>query len=135
MKYINLLVFAILLLNSCDNGTKKEIQTMHEKVMEVHDGVMTRMDDIHNLKKELSKSLADTKDSTEIMDAIKKLDDADEAMMVWMEEFNAEYTTMKAEEQKQYLNGEMDKINKVSEVMLASIDYANQLLSKSKPLK
>lgn len=132
MKYTTIYYFVIVLFYACGNGAKQEIQTLHDKVMEVHDGVMVKMDDIHNLKKELSKSLTAAKDSSEIMDAIKKLDDADEAMMVWMEEFNAEYTSMKAEEQKLYLNGEMDKINKVKEVMLSSIDNGNQLLSKSK---
>ena len=35
-----------------------------------------------------------------------------------------------ADEQKQYLNGEMDRINKVKAIMLSSIENSTRLLKK-----
>ncbi len=117
---------------SCEDSAKKEIQLIHDNVMEVHDGVMTRMDEMHTLKKQLSASFSTTQDSSSVVDAIKKLEDADEAMMVWMEEFNASYTSLKSDEQKEYLNKELEKIKAVKSVMLNSIGSANQILIKGK---
>jgi hypothetical protein len=125
-----LIVMASVIFFSCEDASKKEIQTIHDTVMEVHDGVMTRMGEMHTLKKNLSASLSPAQDSALVIDAIKKLDEADEVMMVWMEEFNAEYTTLKSDEQKQYLNMELEKIKTVKTVMLVAIENANQLLKK-----
>ncbi len=133
MKHILLFIVGFSFFQiSCEDSSKKEIQVIFDKVMLVHDSTMVKMDDMHELKKQLTKSFSSGMDSTIIFDGIEKLDDADEAMMVWMAEFNAEYTKMKPDEQKTYLNTEMEKIEKVKTIMLASISNANQLLSKSK---
>jgi hypothetical protein len=119
-----------ILVFSC-NSSDAEIKLLFSKVMEVHDGVMPKTDKIHTLKKELSATLSPKNDSTAILNAMKDLDDADEAMMVWMSEFNPNYTSMSINEQKEYLNMEHEKINKVKLLMLESIDKGSQLLDKS----
>jgi predicted phosphoadenosine phosphosulfate sulfurtransferase len=133
MKHILLFIVVFSFFQiSCEDSSKKEIQVIFDKVMLVHDSTMVKMDNIHELKKQLTKSFSPGMDSTIIFDGIEKLDDADEAMMVWMAEFNAEYTSMKPDDQKTYLNTEMEKIEKVKTILLASISNANQLVSKSK---
>lgn len=111
----------LLVLFACDNQEKKEVQTLFQSVMEVHDGVMPKMDNIHEARKTLKEKLG-TADSTEVFALLEKLDAADEAMMVWMEDFNSSFETMPIQEQKKYLELEMQKITKVKELMMGSLE-------------
>jgi hypothetical protein len=130
-KQILVLLISTILL-SCSNQNTEEIQALHKKVMNTHDEVMPKMDDIHDLKKQLSESLKNVKDSTQIFNAITQLDNADEAMMVWMDEFNQGYTDMKHDEQKSYLATEYEIIKKVKLMMLESLDNGKQILENGK---
>ena len=126
-KFSYIFLFVMMLFSSCENKDKIAMQQLFDQVMKVHDEVMPKMDDIHDAKKALKEKLS-TADSTLVFSSIKELDNADEAMMVWMQEFNSSYETMPVEEQKKYLNTEMEKINKVKEIMLAAIDNAQKII-------
>lgn len=122
MKFVNYLAMAMaLVLFSCENQEKLEVQTLFKSVMEVHDGVMPKMDNIHEARKVLKDKLS-TADSTEVFALLEKLDAADEAMMVWMEDFNSSFETMPIQEQKKYLELEKEKITKVRDMMLGSLE-------------
>ncbi|MBK8698852.1 MAG: hypothetical protein IPN29_04660 [Saprospiraceae bacterium] len=123
--------FLLFHMAGCENNQKKEIQQLHNSVMAVHDGVMPKMDDIHDARKKLKASM-DTGDSIKVFMLLKQLDDADEAMMVWMEDFNSSFESMPIQEQRKYLDGEMLKINRVRELMLNAIDSANQHIKRDK---
>lgn len=43
-------------------------------------------------------------------------------MMVWMEDFNSSFEAMPIQEQKKYLELEMEKINKVRDMMMGSLE-------------
>lgn len=102
---------------------------LYSEVMAIHDEVMPKMGDIYTLKEGLKKKLADnpaTDKRSEIESAISKLDAADESMRVWMRQFDSE--AIKDEEKKrEYLEGEMEKVKKVREDMLAAIEQAKAL--------
>lgn len=121
--------FSLLLLSlvTCKAKKNDEMSKLFDEVMAVHDEVMPKMDDIHDTKKELTKLLA-SGDSTAVFDIMKKLDEADEAMMVWMEDFDSDYDKKSPEDQKTYLNTELEKIKKVKINMLESIEAGNHLI-------
>lgn len=130
---MNRILFALITvimmgLTSCENTEKKEVQTLFQSVMEVHDGVMPKMDAIHEARKAL-KDKMNTPDSTEVSALLEKLSSADEAMMVWMEEFNSSFETMPIQEQKKYLESEMQRITKVKDLMLGAIDESQKWIN------
>ena len=115
----------VLVLFSCENKEKQEVQTLFKSVMEVHDGVMPKMDNINEARKTLKEKLT-TADSTEVSALLEKLDSADEAMMVWMEDFNSSFETMPIQEQKKYLELEKEKITKVRDMMMGSLEESQK---------
>ncbi|HRG66792.1 MAG TPA: hypothetical protein PLV12_13335 [Saprospiraceae bacterium] len=126
MKFLNYLTMAlVLVLFSCENQEKQEVQTLFKSVMEVHDGVMPKMDNIHEARKTLKEKLT-TADSLEVSALLEKLDSADEAMMVWMEDFNSSFETMPIQEQKKYLELEKEKITKVRDMMMGSLEESQK---------
>jgi len=116
---------AALMMFSCENQEKQEVQTLFKSVMEVHDGVMPKMDNIHEARKTLKEKLT-TADSLEVSALLEKLDSADEAMMVWMEDFNSSFETMPIQEQKKYLELEKEKITKVRDMMMGSLEESQK---------
>ncbi len=129
------LFIILLVLASCKNTGNKENEALFRKVMEVHDNVMPKTDAIHTLKKNLGASLSIKSDSSKIFEAIKSLDDADEAMMVWMADFNSDYITMPKESQAIYLKSELEKITTVKSLIEKSIDAGNNILNSEKQEK
>jgi hypothetical protein len=127
MKYIIYsLLFLAISCKSADKGND-DMKKLYDEVMAIHDEVMPKMDDIHDTKKDLAKMLA-TADSTQVFDIMKKLDNADEAMMVWMQDFDPNYDQKSKEDQKEYLNNELEKVKKVKMIMLESIEDGKHLL-------
>lgn len=102
-------------------------EALYNEVMKVHDEVMPKMNDIYNLKQELSKKLADSikltdEKKNEIENTISKLDSANESMMVWMRQFNPIPDSLGEEKAREYLESEMEKVKKVREDIVAAID-------------
>ena len=108
-----------------------EKSALEAEVMAIHDEVMPKMGDMHLAKKGLRKILAATKDSTvqaEIISMINALESADEGMMQWM----ADWKVPNQEPEKtDYLNKEKEKITKVKNDMLSSLEKANTYLSNN----
>lgn len=124
---ILILAFAII---GCKE--KSANQVLFDEVMVIHDDVMPRMSDMHKLKKKLGRSLSETSDSTEVFELIKQLDVADEAMMTWMSDFGDGYKSKVEGEKKEYLLDQKELISEVRDLMLKSIEDAEQHLKESK---
>jgi hypothetical protein len=106
-------------------------QALYDKVMDVHDEVMPKMDDMYKLKKELEEKIASTpgmveEKKKEIETTIVKLDSASEGMMVWMREFNPIPDSLGEEKAREYLENEMEKVKKVREDILEAIEKAKK---------
>ncbi|MBK9150723.1 MAG: hypothetical protein IPM26_06855 [Saprospiraceae bacterium] len=121
--------YVFILLVSCKQPVEKlatEEDPLYLEVMEIHDAVMPEMSTIHSLKRELKAiTLSDETRRTLVQNELKKLDDADEAMMSWMAAFAP------PDEQAQrtkYLETEKQKIQAVSDEMWAAINSAKVLL-------
>lgn len=121
-----LFILAITLITSC-----KEKTNLEAEVMAIHDEVMPKMGDIHLAKKELRKLLIDIDhDSlkTVVTTLISNLEVADEGMMEWMHQWKV---PANEEEKNAYFLAEKEKITKVKEDMLTSLENANNYLAKS----
>jgi hypothetical protein len=104
-------------------------QALYNEVMNVHDDVMPKLDDIYRLKRDLQDSLAvaitlTIEQKEKIDKQIGDLDSASQAMMDWMHQFNPLPDSADQEEAREYLESEMERIKKVRDVMLEAIDRA-----------
>lgn len=144
MKILLPLFVMTLLLTGCEKNrsTTSESDTsdnpnqvLYDQVMDVHDEVMPKMDEIMKLKRSLQEQIANTPDMVverkqQLEKMISNLDSASNAMMDWMHEFNPLPDSMDQEIAREYLEGEMEKIRNVKTLMLESIDKAKQENSK-----
>ena len=114
MRTIIALILSITILSCGGKSDSSEREALYNKVMDVHDAVMPKMDDIYKQKTALTEKLA-TKpaDSLEIRQKITKLDAADKAMMDWMHQFNPPDEKTSDEEAKTYLEDQYQKVTEM----------------------
>ena len=115
--------------NASDAVTDDPNQALYNQVMDIHDEVMPKMDDIMRLKRELKEKVENSPDLVEeqkkqLEQKILLLDSAGHAMMNWMSSFKPE--DYKGEELREYLESEMERVKKVKETMLEAIEKASQ---------
>ncbi len=129
-------LFAIALLISCgqSNSSEQAEETttspedeLYKKVMAIHDEVMPKMNDIYKLKKQLEEEIKNSPDLVEerkqaIENRISQLNEASESMMQWMRDFDPESSKETQDEYLEYLNSELEKVNKVKDEMLKALE-------------
>ncbi len=118
--------------NETDNNPN---QALYDQVMDVHDEVMPKSDQLYQLKKELKDKIANTPDlaadkKKELDQIIAELDSADHSMMDWMHKFNPLPDSADHEKAREYLENEMEKIKKVRELINGSIQKAKDEVGK-----
>lgn len=101
-------------------GCRDTNQELYDQVMEVHDEVMPKMNDLYKAKVELNNRLSDSARITSgeresIRQKIAHLDSASESMMVWMRQFNPVPDSVGKEKAKAYLEAELVKVRHVKE--------------------
>jgi len=132
-----LLVFAcITLFFSCKEEAKKEKKvTQMEQVMAIHDEVMPKMGKLGKLVGEL-KPMADSLGAQSPQGvAMRELQEANEAMMDWMQGFGNRFNSEEilegkalSPEKQQWLNEEEEKVKLVKQKINSSIEKAELLL-------
>lgn len=113
-------------------------QALYNQMMDVHDEVMPRMDEIMKLKRELQEQIANSPDMVmerkqELENVISNLDSANNSMMSWMHrihEFNPLADSVDQEKAREYLESEMEEIRKVKELISESIEKAKTEVKK-----
>jgi hypothetical protein len=123
------LAFVVIHTGSCKPELDKAAQ-LEAEVMKIHDEVMPKMTDLAAAKKELGVALENGADSTMVFEYLRKVEEADEAMMVWMEEYESPSETSTEAEKLTYLNLELGRINEVKEKMLKAIKDATTFTSQ-----
>lgn len=111
------------------NSEENLNQALYDQVMDIHDEIMPRSEDIYKLKKELQEKLASStglasEEKQELELAIAQLDSADQSMMDWMHLFKPLPDSADQEKARAYLESEMERIKKVKELMNESIEKA-----------
>ena len=123
MKLIVKLMVIVLIGTMTYCGEKEK--SLYDQVMDIHDEVMPKMDDIYKMRKSLKDSIANTPDMPEetrqqFTQTILQLDSAGNSMMVWMREFNP--PDQKDEKAfKQYMESELVKVKKMREDVMRAL--------------
>jgi DNA repair exonuclease SbcCD ATPase subunit len=145
----SLLFISLMILASCAKTGKQEDhhhdainteenpnQALYDQVMDIHDEVMPKAEDIYQLKKELQEKISSAPDliaekKQELELAIAQLDSADQSMMDWMHHFHPLPDSADQEKARAYLESEMERIKKVRELMNESIEKGKSATSKN----
>jgi len=114
-------------------------QALYNQMMDVHDEVMPRMDEIMRLKRELQEQISKSPEMVierkqELENVISNLDSASNSMMSWMHrlhEFNPLADSVDQEKAREYLESEMEEIRKVKELISESIEKAQSEVKKN----
>lgn len=114
-------------------------QALYNQMMDVHDEVMPKMDDIMKLKRTLQEQIANTPEMVverkqELERVISNLDSASNSMMSWMHrihEFDPLADSVDQEKAREYLEIEMEEIRKVKELINESIEKAKSEAGKN----
>ena len=106
-------------------------QELYNKVMEIHDEVMPKMDDIRQFKSKLKDSLEKTTTLTaaeraQINALLAKLDSAGDGMMIWMREFRPLPDSLGEEKAREYLENEMERVKRVKENINSALKEAGK---------
>ena len=112
-----------------DNVAEGGNQALYDKVMAVHDEVMPKMNDIYKQKEALKNKIAESsampaEEKEKIEGLISRLDSASESMMVWMRNFNPLPDSLGEEQAKEYLENEMEKVQRVKTNVLEALEEA-----------
>ena len=103
-------------------------KALYDEVMDVHNEVMPRMDDLIKAKGALKKKLEtpglSEAGKKEINEKIARIDSASEGMMVWMRQFDPIPDSLGEDKAREYLESEMVKVKKVKEDILAALKEA-----------
>lgn len=132
MKKTIIALFTGLVLFGCNDDKKQETALLND-VIKTHDKLMADDDAIMKNKMEL-KSLA--KSNTTIKDSVavysKTLDDADNAMMAWMNKFSPDFTGKTHEQIMTYLNSQKTQILQLDTQINKAIATSNKYILKVK---
>ena len=129
-KKIFIPLLACVALFGC-NDDKKQEQTLLNDVIKTHDKLM--VDDGAIMK---NKMLLKTIPATDAKDSVafytKSLDDADNAMMNWMNKFNPDFTGKTHEQIIDYLTTQKAEILKIDSQINITLAKSNSYISKNK---
>jgi peptidoglycan hydrolase CwlO-like protein len=117
-----------------DNGEDPN-QALYEQVMDIHDEVMPKMEDIFKLKKELQDKIANTPgmvadQKKELENMILTLDSSNNAMMDWMHNFSPLPDSANQEAAREYLENEMERIKQVRDRTNETLEKARSMTEK-----
>jgi hypothetical protein len=132
MKKTLLIALLGLIISSCNDNKTREKSLLNE-VIKTHDKLMADDGAIMKNKMQL-KTLA--KSDTTIKDSVavysKTLDNADDAMMTWMNKFNPDFTGKSHEQIMTYLNTQKVQILKLDSQINNAVKASNNYILKVK---
>jgi predicted component of type VI protein secretion system len=110
-------------------------QALYDQVMDIHNEVMPKSDEIYQLKKEVKDKIASTTNlepdkKKQLEQIIAELDSADHSMMDWMHKFKPLPDSVNQELAREYLENEMERIKNVRELINGSLQKAKEELGK-----
>ncbi len=130
MKTLYLLIFSTLVLAACGNEEQKMKDQLLEQVMAAHDEVMPKMGDLRRTAKALQ-TIADSLSAltdqdysarvNELREAAGRIENANDAMMKWMRQYEAPDNEAPIAEVLAYLKEQKEQIEKVRDEMLEAL--------------
>lgn len=134
---ITLIFTLILFFQACGPSQKELNAERRSEVIAVHDEVMPKMGQLKSFEKKALQraeefAAMDTLDAVkvqEMKDLALELDQAYEAMFVWMRQYETEDGERTPEEVKVYLEEQMISVSEVNRVMKTALSKADSLLN------
>ena len=127
-----LLIFILPFSMGCYSSEKKATQQLYDEMMKIHDDVMPKMANINKLSKTIEKKLEHLEEGTPQYQSAKKamldLNLADKAMWDWMNQYADNSQKVPKNELKNFYKEEKEKIQKVSDSMLFSIEAGEKII-------
>ena len=103
-------------------------QALYDEVMNIHDEVMPKMNDLHKAKISLQTRLEmpglGEHEKQDLQNKIARIDSASESMMVWMRQFNPIPDSAGEDKARAYLENELVKVRDVKESILRALKTA-----------
>lgn len=125
MKYFMIVLASFFLLTCGHKGDKND--PLYKEVMAIHDEVMPKMSTMHKIKKQL-RQLPNSSEK-EVLNLLQNLDEADEAMMVWMADFDP---PADGAERKTYLTAELESVTAMANKINTSISVSEAYLTQNR---
>lgn len=133
---ISLIFSLVLVINSCGPNQKDLNDASRTEIIAVHDEVMPKMGQLKSFeKKALQKAeefaAMDSTDAAKVEEMkvlAMELDQAYEAMFVWMRQYETEDGERSLEEVKAYLEEQMVSVTEVNQLMKSALTKADSLL-------
>ena len=116
-----------IFLLGCSVKSGNEIDFLFQEIMDAHDEVMPKMEKIRNLEKQFRSAALSSPDSSELIRQAEILSNANEAMMIWMRDFNSNFQGSDLEK-KEYLLVQKMELYQVKELMNAGILQGEKLV-------
>ena len=131
---VSLLLILTLDLTGCQQKKENPTTKLFEETMDLHDVAMEKMGEIYTLKKSLTEKNDSLLKVTPLDSVLQKeftlwitqLEEADEAMMSWMAQFETKYKDEESEESLNYYKDQKEKILAVSKSMNDAIAQAKK---------
>jgi len=129
MKTILFAALLGLLISSCGDDKASE-KALLDEVIKTHDKLMA--DDGVIMKNKTALKSLTTADKDSVAAYNKLLDNADDAMMNWMNKFSPDFTGKSHEQVMTYLNGQKAEILKLDSQINKAITQSNTYITKAK---
>jgi len=114
----------MLILGSCNQAEQKLSQELNDQVMQLHDQLMGKTEDILKLKKRLD-SLSNGEDSVNVNKIIVSLNNADASMMDWMHHFSLDsLEKMDVTNKISYLKNQLEALKNLEKSTDSSVHAA-----------
>lgn len=100
-------------------------EALYNQVMDIHDEVMPKTEDLYNLSKQLKEKMTNTTTEEEKQDLqfrILYLDSVNNMMMDWMHEFQPITDSTDEEVGRAYYETQLEKVKKVKEAILMAVE-------------
>ena len=131
MKQIFSLIALVFLFAACDDGKKKQIETLKKETMAVHDEAMKDLADMNRVSRQLKEFMIVAtmlpEQSEQFTAAFAKMEKAESDMMNWMSGYK-EPEGVPAKEVIAYLQDQKQKIEKNRDDIRAALEAGKKLL-------
>ena len=137
-KLLTVICLALVIQTGCSSGEQKKEQLIYNEVMTIHDEVMPKSETMFELKQKLLSQMGEIDTTNDIgrlsliglQNQVYLLDEADEAMMNWMRNFQRDQKDWSYDSVMRYLNREKESIIRVSDQINSAISETRNILQE-----
>ena len=124
-------MFLFTTLTACQKNAEDKQEQMIKGVIDIHDEVMIKGDELMKLESKLDSAMKVSPDSLKVQKLYADLENASNQMSDWMNNYNPELVKGKSEEEiSKYFADQKTKIAEVKSLTNKSIEETNDFLGK-----